>query len=173
MSIATPRDFSVAVREDPVLLDASRYWENLNAYREHFDDSQILLLFLDDMKVDPNATILTCLKFLGLDPKVALNDIDRPRNTAEEKLEDGSVLDLARRIPLFTNLRDRFVPHTFRRMFKSLLTKPIGERPQWESSTRDWFIEQLAVDNARILEFAGKPQDFWDFSEKKSVTRAA
>ena len=126
MSIATPRDFSVAVREDPVLLDASRYWENLNAYREHFDDSQILLLFLEDMKVDPNATILTCLKFLGLDPKVALNDIDRPRNTAEEKREDGSVLDLARRIPLFTNLRDRFVPHTFRRMFKSLLTKPIG-----------------------------------------------
>lgn len=173
MSIKTPQDFSLAVRQDPVLLDASLYWQNLNAYREYFDDSRILLLFLEDMKADPVATMLACFSFLGLDPAVPLKDIDRPRNTAEEKRADGNTLALMRRVPMFTRLRDQFVPHSFRRMFKTFMTKPIGERPQWDVATRNWFIEQIAADNARLLEYAGKPPNFWDFNEKSPLTRAA
>ena len=92
MSIATPRTFSVAIREDRVLLDASMYWQNLEEYRKYFDDSRILVLFLEDLKSSPHATLETCFRFLQLDPNVTLNDLSRPRNTAGEKREDGGVL---------------------------------------------------------------------------------
>jgi hypothetical protein len=173
VSIATPRNFSVAVREDQLLLDASLYWQNLSAYRDHFDDSQILLLFLEDMKADSHATLQTCFKFLQVDPEIALNDADRPRNPADEKREDGSVLNVARRFPLFKKFRDRFIPHAVRRICKPLLTKPIGQRPEWDDQTRLWFLEQIAADNASLLEYAGKPADFWDPSAKKDSSRAA
>lgn len=173
MSIATPGNFSVAVREDPVLLDASLYWKNLSAYRDYFDDSQILLLFLEDLKSDPHTTIDACFRFLQLEPDIDLNDVERPRNTAVEKREDGSVLQVARRLPLFTELRDRFAPHSVRLMLKTLLTKPIGERPEWDDNTRLWFVEQIADDNARLLEFAGKPKSFWNLTSEYVTSRVA
>jgi hypothetical protein len=173
MSIATPRIFSVAVREDSVLLDAALYWRNLSVYREHFDDSKILLLFLEDMNADPQATLQTCFQFLNLDPEIALRDIDRPRNTAGEKREDGSLLDAARRIPLFRQLRDRFVPHDIRRIFKPFLTKRIRERPEWDGDTKTWFLKQIADDNSCLLKFAGKPENFWGTTEGKHVSEAA
>jgi hypothetical protein len=173
VSIATPRTFSVAVREDPVLLDASLYWRNLSAYRDHFHDSQILLLFLEDMKADPQATLETCFKFLQLNIDVALKDINRPRNTAETKREDGKLLNYVRSQPLFAALRDRFVPESIRRVIKPLLTRSIGQRPEWDIESRTWFLEKIEADNARVLEFGGKSADFWNLSPKKDALRAA
>lgn len=173
MSIATPGTFSVAVREDPVLLDASLYWQNLSVYRDQFDDSRILLLFLEDMKADPQKTLEICFRFLQLDPNITLKDLTRPRNTVETKREDGRFLGSVRSLPFFSDFRDKFVPEYVRRVFKPLLTRSIGQRPEWDEDTRAWFIDRIAKDNARLLEFAGKPADFWNLNLKNTAAKAA
>ena len=173
MSLPTHLGFAAAVRKDQVLLDASLYWRNLSAYRNHFDDSRILVLFLEDMKANPSATLQSCFRFLQVDPDIALVDPGRVRNSADEKREERGVLRIARRLPLFSNLRDRFLSRTTRDMFKSLLTRPIRQRPEWEEDTRTWFLEQIAADNACLLEFAGKPTGFWQLNAEQSGLPAA
>ena len=54
-----------------------------------------------------------------------------------------------------------------------MLTKPIGERPEWDDQTRVWFLEQIADDNERLLEFAGKPKGFWKLNSDNVKSRVA
>ncbi len=46
----------------------SLYWENLQMYREWFDDSQIFVGFLEDLHANPGAFFATLTEFLGIGP---------------------------------------------------------------------------------------------------------
>lgn len=173
MSLPTHRSFAAAVQKDRVLLDASLYWRNLSVYRDHFDDSRILVLFLEDMKANPSATLQSCFEFLQVDPDIALVDLNRVRNSRDEKREERGVLRMARRLPLFSKLRDRLLSQTAREIFRTLLTRPIGQRPEWEDDARAWFLKEIAADNARLLKFAGKPTDYWQLNDEQTGLSAA
>jgi hypothetical protein len=47
-----------AVCEVDRLIEMSLYWRQLSRYREHFDEDQIKVLFLEDLKADPRSFFL-------------------------------------------------------------------------------------------------------------------
>ena len=169
MSMPTPDDFSQAVRTLPVFLDASRYWRNISAWREHFDDLQILVLFLEDLQTDAVGTLNRCFQFLDLADFHRFTDPHRPRNTAAEKRSDRRLLRLLRRVPGYTPLRDRLAPQHLRRLFKPLLTRPIVARPEFDPQTQAWAADQLAADALQFLTFYGKPADYWNLNAARAA----
>jgi hypothetical protein len=60
-------DEAIAQRYD-FYVSKSLYWENLQMYREWFDDSQIFVGFLEDLHADPGAFFATLTEFLGIGP---------------------------------------------------------------------------------------------------------
>jgi hypothetical protein len=58
----------VALLQNPVYLDSSRYAMQLERYLDHFPREQILIVTSDDLKADRLATVQRVYRFLGVDP---------------------------------------------------------------------------------------------------------
>lgn len=163
--------FNLAVREDPQLIDTSLYWKQLSAYREHFADEDILLLFFEDFKQDAHAVLRRCFEFIGVDPTVSIEGAQQPRYVSEGKRSDLAITNLLRRcVPGFYKIRDA-MPKPIREGAKKLMKKPIEGRPQWEPSTLAWAVEQVRGDSAAFLSHCGKPPGYWDLDRYAAPTQ--
>lgn len=155
------RSFNRAVRERAVLVDSSRYWHQLGRYRPHIPDERILLLFFDEFNANPTAVTSRCFGFLGVDPAFRPTNTDQPKNVSINALMDTRLLTLVRHAPGFGALRDR-LSGGLRTNLRQRFKKRITEKPSWDPDTRRWAVEQLLEDTRAILEYGGKPTDYWD-----------
>jgi hypothetical protein len=107
-------DHSLDAGISPVSLAASRYAEQLDQYRPFYDQGRILLLTLEELSADPEATVSRVMKFLGLDPLAAL---ERPEdeNRAADKRRRARWWDALRAIPGLPWLATHLIPETARR----------------------------------------------------------
>ncbi|HRY28576.1 MAG TPA: sulfotransferase [Elusimicrobiota bacterium] len=152
--------FNRAVREVRSLVSASLYWFQISAYRRHFPDDRILVLFLEDIKADPGAALRRCFRFLGVAETVDSAAAAKPVNAAVGKYRDGDFLARARFSLPFRLLRP-CVPDFFCRPFYPLIKEKITARPAWDPEVRRWAIEQLREDMRQFLAHYDKPADFW------------
>lgn len=153
--------FARALREEPELLDAARYGTQLEAYRAHFPDDRILVLFYDDYRERPHEVLERCFRFLGVDPSVRTEAALRPRYASTDRWSDrGATNWLRRRAPGFYWLRDR-APAPLRRAARRLLKRPIAGRPAWDEATRRFVRDEIADDVRHFLARVGRPADHW------------
>mgnify|MGYP006427729769 CR=1 FL=1 len=157
-----PHPFNHAVLDNPIYLDTSMYWRQLSAYREHYDDDRILLLFYDDYAADANAVLARCFRFLGVDPEVVFDDANIPRYTSDTKREDFAVTNCLRRsVPGFLALRDRS-PTFLRRAAKRLFKRPMQSAPEWDPKVKGDIVQRLRPDKHAFLAYCDYPNDFWE-----------
>lgn len=156
------RPLSVAVREAPEYIDTSKYCKQIDVYREHFPDEQILVLFFEDFKADSGAVMRRVYEFLGIDPAFEPGDTDKPRHVSAEGRVDTPLLSPLRSIPGFRKLRDG-MPMGLRNSLRGVLKKPIEGRPEWDEASRQYVLEHLAQDNQQFLRRYGKKADYWGF----------
>lgn len=160
--------FNKALRDPsqmPALVDRSKYWFQINAYRDYFPDDQILVLFLDDFKRDLNGVLNKCYEFIGVDPELPTNqirDTDKFCNTSAQRNKPSPLLTQLRQIPMVKQV-GQILPKSFRAEIKNSLTNKSPEPPQWQLDNRKWAIEQLIEDTHSFLKFYNKPIDFWQF----------
>ncbi len=87
-----------AVREVDRLIEMSLYWRQVSRYREHFDDNQIIVLFLEDLKADPRSFFRECGRFLGIDPDgFNFEEAAMPKNQPADKRTDTRLAQQLRR----------------------------------------------------------------------------
>lgn len=158
-----PSNFVQAVREVREMIEGNLYWKNISAFRRVIPDERILVLFFDDFKVDAEAVIRRCFRFLDLDPDVPLQAPETPRNVRQSKRQSMAVLRALRRIPGYQQLRDALIPTGVRPRLRRFVTHPIPDRPEWDEATFLWVVDRIREDNHRFLEFYGKPADFWSY----------
>lgn len=157
--------FDEALRRHEPIIDASKYWKQINCYREHYPDDRILVLFLEDFESDPDAVLKRCFEFLGADSSAIIEGSGDRMNTRKEKMVDGPILAKVRRWKRWidiTHAAPRWLIDPIRPLFR----KRVDIKPQWTDQTRQWVVEQLADDNRRFLEFYGKSADYWDLNER-------
>ncbi|MDN5870837.1 MAG: sulfotransferase domain-containing protein [Nitrococcus sp.] len=156
-----PWSFSKAIREYPPLLDGSMYWRTLSAYREHFDDSQILLLFFEDLKSDTHLLNTKCFRFLDVDDGFEVSDAENIRyRTAGRKME-RPIVSRIRRVPGSSFLRS-VLPHRVARNVRDNWARVrLPEKPAWNPRIKQWAVDQIKEDAHDFLNYAGKPLDFW------------
>lgn len=163
-------DFNIAVKKNrDWLLDVSNYWRQLEPFRKHFSDEQILVMFLEDLKVDQYQTMYECYSFLGVDPKIASNLSSERLNPFEKKKVVKPFKSRLRELQGY-RLVVSLLPMTIRRFLSDkLFMQKVASRPQWNPETKAWAIQELAEDTHKFLEYCGKPVAFWE--EMTNVNR--
>ncbi len=158
-----PTQFRRAVREYKKLVNGSRYWRNLQAYREHYSDERILLLFFEDFVADPQATLHRCFAFLDIDTEVTIAGAGQAHNPSAGKT---AINDMARRVKRLPGAVAawRALPVKVRAMFDPVTRAPVPERIVWDEATWQWVMDELADDAQRTLAYGQKSADYWDLS---------
>ncbi len=158
-----PPDFDRAIHGFPELFIASsNYWRQINVYRELFAEEQILVLFQEDLQTDTAAVLRRCFEFIGVDPDFdALDPKQLHRNPSEGKRVFTPTLSRFQGMPGFSTLM-KLLPRDLKATVKEKLFSRVSHgRPQWDSATQEWVLEQLRDDLERFLLHYGKPRNFW------------
>lgn len=155
-----PASFGRAL-DDPALIDPSRYWSQINAYREYFPDERILVLFFDDFKADPLAFVSRCYTFVGVDCTFTPSGTVA-RNPSASLRSETALLSALRRVPLSRRL-SHALPESWRNEIKQrLFTRRISTRPAWPPDKRRRVVWELSDDVRTFLRFYGQAADFWN-----------
>jgi hypothetical protein len=158
----TPFELYAAMRERPSIIKDARYWQKINLYRQQFSDEQIHVIFLEDLRAEPQAVISSCFEFLGVDPKIPITDSDRQLNSGGTKLYDSRLLRFLRSnrwsgIPL-----SKIPVNTQNKLFSSCgLRRKSGVPILWEERSRQLAHEVLFDECTQFLQHYGKSPDFW------------
>jgi sulfotransferase family protein len=145
-----------------VYVMTSRYAHQLDRWREHFPDSQILVVEQRELLDDRRAAMRRLFRFLDVDDSYWTPDFDRLHNTRERKLlvnERGlwmykkglydPTLRLARRLPAALS-----------RGLVGFMGDEV-ERPVPTPALRDELVACLREDVRRLREYTGREFDHW------------
>lgn len=158
------QDFNTALRIRPSIVESSLYWKQINAYRNYYPDERIHVMFLEDLKRDPQRELADCFAFLGVNKNFRVPGAERPRNARAGRKIDVC-LGTSHRPPWYSALR-KLAPRSKERTSGYEVPPAV-----WQDNTRRWAIEQVIDDSLRFLRFYGKPADFWDFRPIPTGTR--
>jgi len=122
-----------AVRQKPMIVDSSRYWEVYSAYREAFGEARVKVIWFEPFIRDTPAVFAGVCRFLGIDPTLA-----PPQSVPRQ------------------NRRAEAVPR-MRRLGRSGFEPDLA----WDEATRLEVIAAIREDNVRFLKHFGKPADYW------------
>jgi len=154
--------FDAAIRELPEMIETNLFLQTADAYRRAFGDERMLVLFFDDFKLDPRATVTRCFRFLGVDPDVPLVSPERAHNPRSALRRDKPLIRRLRNAPGFELLRSA-VPQRARSVLRLPFTRGLTPRPEWMPETLAWVEERIVDDNRQFLRRYGKPADFWTY----------
>lgn len=155
-----PFSMAEALRYRPHLIQTTLYWQRINAYRRHFADEQILVLFQEDLARDPQTALQRAFAHIGVDPAAGLEVKERKLNRGQDKCYDTPMMRALR-----TNALPRLVwghlPWRMQAAVEQRLRKPFVKPIAWQPQAMRMLEEQVVPDARRFLEFYGKPAEFW------------
>ncbi|WP_118840579.1 sulfotransferase domain-containing protein [Salinibacter ruber] len=155
-----------AVQSVDRLVEMSLYWRQISRYREHFPDDQIKILFLEDLKADPRAFFRDCGQFLGVDPSgFDFEEAATPKNQTADKRTDTRLAQRLRNWSGFWTLKE-IIPDSIVQLGEQVLRRDGKIEPDWDPEVRRQVEERLATDAARMLDYCGRPRDFWTFETR-------
>lgn len=157
-------NFCKAVRvPETQLMNQATYWHNLSDYRTFFPDKQIKIIFFEEFIQDEAAALRPCFEFLGVDPNISIDcSIQDKQNAWEGKRAPTALLDFLRAQALFRSCRALFPRQLKDKMRPSLMTT-VQSRPTWDEATWRWTVEQLKPEIEPLLNYAGRPGDYWNW----------
>jgi hypothetical protein len=122
-----------AVKQQPMIVDSSRYWEVFDAYRQKFDESRVKIVWFEEYIADTTAVFQDVCRFLEIDDTVK-PDLERERTNSRQE----SAARLAR-----------------------LGRGNVALNTQWNDEVRRWVIGQIREDNCKFLEHFNRPKNYW------------
>jgi len=159
-----------AVRKVDRLIEMSLYWRQLSRYRSHFDDDQIKVLFLKDLKADPRSFFQECGRFLGVDPNgFDFEEAATPKNQTVDKRTDTRLAQRLRQRSGFWTLKE-MIPDPIVQFGEKVLRRDGKIEPDWDPNVRRKVEKRLIPDSKRMLDYCGRSEDFWSFKTARKVT---
>jgi hypothetical protein len=152
-----------AVKAVPQLIEMSLYWRQISRYRRFFDDDQIKVLFLEDMKDDPRSFFRDCARFLEVDPDgFDFDEAATPKNQTADKRTDTRLTMRLRQWSGFWTLKN-LTPDPVVRLAERVLRTDDKVTPDWTPDVRRRVEQRIAPDAAKMLDYCGRPADLWTF----------
>lgn len=146
----------------PQMINDSCYMRRIGRYLDRFGEEAVHVLFLEDLRLDPQGELDRCFAHLSL-PGHAVS-LSRALNRGADKLRDSRLLRFFRTrawsgVPL-----SRIRPEQQDSIFKPLgLRVRFKHAVDWDGDSRRIFAEQVEEDARAFLKRFGKPGDFWGF----------
>lgn len=162
VQLGEKRSFEEAIRQEMAgeslerrvgYLEAGRYVHHLRRVAELFPRENLLVLLMDDLRSDPDATYSALCEHLGIDPTFRTRKTTRARNPAYE-LRWPALRHLAWRLRL-----GRRAPWLFRRL-EAINRKPISY-PKMDPAMRAKLKAFYAEDNAALAAWLGRDLSAW------------
>jgi len=60
------------VRKKPNIIESTRYWKNISAYRKHFPDQRIKIIWFDEYVNNPDVVLADIFEFIDVDPSIII-----------------------------------------------------------------------------------------------------
>jgi hypothetical protein len=153
---------SDTMKQFPQLIEDTLYWDRIVRYRKQFGDDSILVVFLEDLKSDPQKQLKNCFKHIGVDDSFKITNEKTQLNAGISKLYDTRLLRAMRNSRFFgpklakINAKDQdkyFRPLMLRRSFKH----PV----QWDDKAMEEYNKIILPNTREFLKFYGKSNNFW------------
>lgn len=128
-----PGSINQAVKQQPMIIDSSRYWEIYDAYRQAFNEDNIKVVWFEEFIKQPNQIFSDISRFIGIDDQIEINMDTIKQNTRNDALN----------------------------RVDSLGRSDIKIHTEWSKKTKRWVIEQIRDDTSRFLKHFSKPKGYW------------
>jgi len=122
-----------SVRQIPMMVDSSRYWEVFDAYRQIFPEKNILIVWFEELTQNQQKVFPEICQFL---------EIDVPKEHLLSPIHANSRADRQEQFNAKGLSMEEF-------------------NTQWDDDTRAYVIDLLREDNLKLLNYFGKPEDYW------------
>lgn len=152
-------NINIAVREQNYLIEQSKYFKQIKAYRNFFPDHKIKVLFMEDMITNEKFFLKDVWKFLDVDASYIPQKIETNKNKTEGRITDSERLIKYRR--LFPNNTCKIVPPYLKNLMKTT-KKPSSDL---SINSMSYISDHLKVDTEKFLEYSGKPKHFWNITD--------
>jgi hypothetical protein len=155
------KSFKQAVTESDLLIEPTRYWHQLSAYRELFADDQIHVGIFEEFVRNEHAVLHACLKFLGVHgEQIEEENAAAGRNASTSKVHPWLVVDVVKSLPGYTTVK-KFVPESLRASLGNRMQKQVRAVPKWDVELLDYVVERVRDDCNSLLEYMHVP-GYWD-----------
>lgn len=152
---------------DPKLFDhfveVCSYQYQLSEWQQWFDQSQIHVMFLEDLAQNRQIELSRLSKALGLNPKPLLENTLRPENTLSERRKQRRIVSYLRKFKL-----QKALPSALKSKLSTsrLLSVPQSAilKPSWPTPISMRFIEAIQPDIQDFLRANGKPDSFYSLN---------
>ncbi|HEX5017083.1 MAG TPA: sulfotransferase domain-containing protein [Actinomycetes bacterium] len=157
------RPIDEAVQRDTRYVGPSLYGRNLALYLEHFDASQILTFFTDDLNDDVQGTLARVATFLGVQQEplsgAARRDLESSGRRTDRRLKSSlRNVTWAQRAYLAA-------PQRLREEANRVLTKgDVRSRPTLSQETVEQLLPTLIEDAALLHDLTGSSASRWDLA---------
>ena len=165
------RPFIEAMKARPEkYVDTTDYLAQIDAYREHYSDDRILVLFLSDMARDPDGVRQRCFEFLDVDTGYRVLD-KTVHHASTDMYSMRWHARLMKRIPGLGSLR-RAIPPNLRKRLRPLFSRRyVPDEPQWTRELFEMVRSRLADNSREFLVRYGKAPDFWEFDPAACMSK--
>ena len=150
--------FSEAIYKLPNIIETSLYFKQISLYLDLFDRSQILLIFFEDFKTDPEKELNRISEFFDIQ-KIIFADAKVPRHVSSQKKIDSSLLKMLQRIDLIRKIGAK-IPKS-KKIILDLMRKPNNLTPDWSEQDLEYVKHIIRPDAELILKFSNKSLNFW------------
>lgn len=151
-----------AINKDRRFIDMSMYWKQINVYKYFFEDKNIKILFLEDLKSNPMKFYQDCFNFLGVDPNWQEDSFMEVKNQTDSRLTDSSLLIRLRTAINIQKIKE-ILPNQLVDIVKPVFKTNKKVTPNWTSNFRKEVERKIYPDSMQFLEYCNKPKDFWQF----------
>ena len=129
----TPGSINQAVKQQPMIIDSSRYWETYEAYRNAFGEENIKIVWFEEFIKQPDDVFSDVCQFLEIDNHINVDINAIKQNTRNDVL--NRVDNLGR--------------------------SNIEINTTWSKKTKKWVVEQIHDDISQFLKHFKKPKTYW------------
>jgi hypothetical protein len=149
------------LKNEPHLINVSRYAMQIAEYYARFPAEKILLLRFEDFAAEPMGALRRICVFLGIDPEFSFRSSDRPMNTNRDRLlEKSPLLGGLGEVPGVSSLA-RLAPKRLVSLARTRLPRSGGENIRLNADQREFVLKELREDLARLEQEFGFDTSAW------------
>ncbi|ACK72572.1 sulfotransferase [Gloeothece citriformis PCC 7424] len=141
----------------------SKYYFQLQQYLNYFPKSNILIITLEDLNHNPQATLKKIFKYLNIDENLEIETNSKQFHKSTSKIRKNSLGFFISKMPLIHRISQ--LPHEIRWQVENILYSPFAqqiEKPTLDENLRQKLIEYFKEDINALRDETG--QDFQKWS---------
>jgi hypothetical protein len=151
-----------AMESFPEMVEDSMYWNRISKYIDAYGNDKVLVLFLEELKQEPERLLKTCFEHLGVDSEFEIKNEQTQLNAGNTKLYDTKLLRKMRNHRFTGPKISKIKAENQDKYFKPLrLRKPFTEKVIWDAKAMEYYLNRIKPNSDIFLEKNGKARDFW------------